>query len=49
MEESRILALADPQVLKALEVFGEAATLHSRVLRLGESDEDLVAEAEETR
>ncbi len=45
-EESRILASSDPQIKKALEVFGEAADLHSRVLRLGESDEDLVAEAD---
>jgi len=48
-EESRILALADPQVQRALAVFGEAATLHSGVLPLGESDEDLLADAEETR
>ncbi len=46
-EESRILASSDPQIQKALEVFGEAADLHSRVLRLGESDEDLLAEADE--
>jgi carboxyl-terminal processing protease len=45
-EESRILAGSDPQVQKALEVFGEAADLHSRVLRPGKSDEDLLAEAD---
>nr|NIM60316.1 hypothetical protein [Acidobacteriota bacterium]NIQ86457.1 hypothetical protein [Acidobacteriota bacterium] len=47
-EESRILADSDPQIQKALEVFGEAADLHSRVLRLEESDPDLLAEAEES-
>jgi len=45
-EESRILAESDPQVQKALEVFGEASDLHSRVLRLGESDEHLLAEVD---
>jgi carboxyl-terminal processing protease len=45
-EESRILAESDPQVQKALEVFGEAADLHSRVLGLGESDEHLLAEVD---
>jgi len=48
-EESLILANSDPQVQKALEVFGEAADLHSRVLRLGESDDDLVAEVDESK
>ena len=48
-EESRILAASDPQVQKALEVFGEAADLHSRVRRLGESDEDLFAEVDESQ
>jgi carboxyl-terminal processing protease len=45
-EESRVLAGSDPQVQKALEVFGEAADLHSRVLHPGKSDEDLLAEAD---
>jgi len=48
-EESRILAESDPQVQQALKVFGEAADLHSRVLRLGESDEDLLAEVDESQ
>ncbi len=48
-EESRILAGSDPQVQKALEVFGEAADLQSRVLRLGESDKDLLAEIDESQ
>ncbi|MEE8412908.1 MAG: S41 family peptidase [Acidobacteriota bacterium] len=48
-EESRILAESDPQVQQALKVFGEAAELHGRVLRLGESDEDLLAEVDESQ
>lgn len=48
-EESRILAESDPQVQQALKVFGEAAELHGRVLRLGESDEDLLAGVDESR
>jgi carboxyl-terminal processing protease len=47
-EESRILAEADPQVQRALEVFGEAADLHSRVWGTQEPAADLLAEAEET-
>ena len=45
-EESRILAEADPQVQRALEVFDEAGKLHSRVLHQGETDEDLLAEVD---
>ena len=45
-EESRILAEADPQVQRALEVFDEAGELHSRVLNQGETDEDLLAEVD---
>ena len=45
-EESRILAEADPQVQRALEVFDEAGELHSRVLHQGETDEDLLAEVD---
>jgi carboxyl-terminal processing protease len=45
-EESRILAGSDPQVQKAIDVFGEAADLHSRALRPGKSDEDLLAEVD---
>jgi carboxyl-terminal processing protease len=45
-EESRILAGADPQVQKALEVFDRAADLHSRVLKMGATDENLLADAE---
>ena len=48
-EESRILAESDPQVQQALKVFGEAADLHSRVLQLGESDKDLLAEVDESQ
>jgi len=47
-EESRILAESDPQVQRALEVFGEAADLHSRVWGTQETSADLLAEAEET-
>jgi carboxyl-terminal processing protease len=44
-EESHILADSDPQVQKALEVFDQASKLHSRVIKMGETDEDLLADA----
>jgi len=44
-EESHILADSDPQVQKALEVFDQASDLHSRVIKMGETDEDLLADA----
>lgn len=48
-EESRILADSDPQVEKALEVFGRAADLHSHALSLSDPDRGLLAEADESR